>query len=624
MANKDDGGFQLDLSFPVLPGEKGFDPSLATGLARVFVGFEGQGELLVRCPRPEEFRIFVNGREVALPGTDANAATRDGAAGAWAGIDISALTTNGDNQLLVCWVGEKDGRSAAGGGAGAGETGATTVEAEAATGAPAEEAPRLEVRVPYPTLRDACAEWADDPALVLLDQIIEAEVAAGFPSAQLVVVRDGAVVRRSHHGSLNSYRPNGEPIDASERVAVTDDTLYDLASNTKMYACNFALQQLVSEGRVDVDALVSDYLPAFGDRSGCGPIEGKGRLTVRELLEHQAGFPADPSYHNLDYDPAQHKVVPGSHANAALFTQSRDEALEKIVATPLEYEPGTATRYSDVDYMLLGMIVEAVSGQRLDDYASERIYGPLGLEHTTYRPLDHGFSRTDCAATELRGNTRDGAVSFPGVRRGTVQGEVHDAKAFHVMGGVSGHAGLFSCASDLAVLQQAVINRGGYGRVRLFDMDTLDRFLKPKDTDPTYGLGWRREADGEFSRFLSGLADPAAVGHTGFTGTLGVIDPVQHVAVAMLANVRNSPVVDPAADPNDFAAQHYLAGRYALAATLAYMAGRATVEACDALLAALVRAKRAGVESGALAAEADRADLAALEALLERRTGERR
>ena len=114
------------------------------------------------------------------------------------------------------------------------------------------------------------------------------------------------------------------------------------------------------------------------------------------------------------------------------------------------------------------------------------------------------------------------------------------------------------------------------------------------------------------------------MGHTGFTGTLGVIDPVQHVAEAMLTNVRNSPVVNPAADPNDFAAQHYLSGCYALAATLAYMAGRATTESCDALLAGLVAAKRAGIEAGELAAEADRSDLAALEGLLERRTGAHR
>lgn len=596
MTDAAENGYQLEFDVPALPGEKGFDQSLATGMARLFVGFERQGSLLVRGRRPEEFRVFVNGLRVALADVH-----EDG----WAELDISALTVNGDNQLQAGWVG------AAGTAAGAGAAGGGQASA------------RLRIRVPYPTLRDDTAAWADDPALVLLDQIIEAEVAAGFPSAQLSVVRNGAVIKRGHYGSLNSYRPDGTPIPASERKAVTDETLYDLASNTKMYACNFALQRLVSEGKVDVDALVSSYLPGFADQPG-DVIRGKDALTVRELLEHQAGFPADPSYHNPDYDLTQHKVVPGSRGNARLFTQSRDEALAKIIATPLEYEPGTATRYSDVDYMLLGMIVEAVGGSRLDAYVLEHLYRPLGLEHTTYRPLDHGFARTGCAATELRGNTRDGAVNFPGVRQGTVQGEVHDAKAFHVMGGVSGHAGLFSCASDLSVLQQAIINRGGFGDVRLFDVDTLDRFIKPKDADPTFGLGWRREADGEFSRFLSPLADPAAVGHTGFTGTLGVIDPVQHVAVAMLTNVRNSPVVNPVADPNDFAAQHYLSGRYALAATLAYMAGRATTESCDALLAGLVAAKRAGIEAGELAAEADRSDLAALEGALERRTGVRR
>ena len=565
--------YQLELTCPARPGADGYDQSLATNATRTFVGFEGQGELLVRTQAPEAFRVFVNGQAATIDGP----AEADG----WTRASIAGLTVNGDNYLQVsCLTGTQS---------------------------------TLEVRIPYPTLADDTAPWAHNPSLELLDQIIDAEIDAGFSCGQLVVVKDGAIIKRSSYGATNSYLPDGTPIPTEQRRPVTDETLFDMASNTKMYACNLALQKLASEGRLDLTARVRDYLPAFRDEPDA-TIPGKDELTITELLQHQAGFPADPSYHNPDYDPQLHKVVAGSNANAALFTQSRDEALEKIIATPLEYAPGTATRYSDVDYMLLGFVAEAITGQRLDDYVCENIYEPLGLTHTTFEPLRHGFSKDDCAATELQGNTRDGSVSFVNARTYTVQGECHDAKAFHVMGGVSGHAGLFSNASDVAVLMQAIINRGGYGNVCLFDEDTLDRFIKPKDTDPTFGLGWRRKAHAGYTSIFSQVPDTASIGHTGWTGTFTLIDPVNHLAIAWLTSRRNTPVLDPARDPNDFVGCHFLAGRYAIVPTLVYQALHSSPEATDALLADLVRAKRAEVAAGGSFDTApDRADLAALE-----------
>lgn len=187
--------------------------------------------------------------------------------------------------------------------------------------------------------------------------------------------------------------------------------------------------------------------------------------------------------------------------------------------------------------MLLGFIVEAIVGMRLDDYLEPGGLWAARLARTTYaQPLRHGFSKDDCAATELNGNTRDGAVSFANVRRETVQGQCHDAKAFHVMGEVSGHAGLFSSASDIAILEQVVLNHGGYGDVRLFDEDTLNRFIKPKDTDPSYGLGWRRKAHDGYTAVFSQVPDTAAIGHTGWTGTFTLIDPANHLGIALLTS----------------------------------------------------------------------------------------
>lgn len=571
--------YQLELRCPADPGDRAYDASLVTNATRMFVGFEGQGAIEVRAQHPEAFRVFVNGTPVSLTGE----ADETG----WASASIAHAAVNGDNYLQV-----------------------STLEEEVGT---------IEVRVPYPTLRDDTATWEANPSLALLDQIIEAEVEAGFSCGQLVVVKDGAIIKRACYGATNSYLPDGTPIPAEQRTPVTNETLFDMASNTKMYACNLALQKLASEGRLDLAARVRDYLPSFRDEPGA-TIPGKDELTITELLQHQAGFPADPSYHNVDYDPKLHKVVAGSRANATLFTLSRDEALEKIIATPLEYAPGTNTRYSDVDYMLLGFVVEAITGQRLDDYVREQIYEPLGLARTTFEPLKHGFCKEDCAATELNGNTRDGAVSFEGVRRYTVQGECHDAKAYHVMGGVSGHAGLFATASDIAVLEQAIINRGGYGNVRLFDEDTLDRFIKPKDTDPTFGLGWRRKAHEGYTQIFSQVPNTASVGHTGWTGTFTLVDPANHLGIAWLASRRNTPVLDPATDPNDFTGCHFLAGRYAIVPTLVYQALHTSTEAADALLADLVRAKRAEVAAdGAFDTAPDRADLAALEGVAAKR-----
>lgn len=564
--------YQLDLTCPAAPGDAGYDQSIVTNATHTFVGFERQGSLLVRGEHPERFCVFVNGTAVPLEGVSADA---------WASLDISAATINGDNYLQVSCVAENSGE--------------------------------LEVRVPYPTLRDDTAAWANNPSLELLDQIAQAEVEAGFPCAQLVVIKDGAVIKRSRYGATRSYERDGTPIAAADRTPVTDETLFDMASNTKMFACNMTLQKLASEGRLDLAARVRDYLPRFRDLPGA-EIPGKDELTVTELLQHQAGFPADPSYHNADWDPRLHRVVAGSNANAALFTQSRDEALEKIVATPLEYEPGTATRYSDVDYMLLGFIVEAITGMRLDDYLAREVYGPLGLTHTTFQPLLHGFAKQDCAATELQGNTRDGAVSFANVRRDTVQGECHDAKAFHVMGGVSGHAGLFSTASDIAVLEQLMINRGGYGDVRLFGEDMLVQFVKPKDSDASYGLGWRRKAHAGYTSVFSQVPDSSAFGHTGWTGTFTLTDPVNHVGIAFLTSRRNTPVLDPEKDPNDFVGCHFMLGRYAIVPTLVYQALHSSREAADSLLADLVRAKRAEVAAGeSFDTVPDRADLSALE-----------
>ncbi len=571
-----EGGFQLDLSFPVLANADTFDDSLITNATATFFGFSGQGVVFVQAKNPVAFKLFINGFELPLDGITGES---------WTSIDISGITIDGDNRLQASCLDETAGA--------------------------------LKVRIGYPELVDITDSYKDNDNFKLLDELIQAEIDNGFSSAQLVVTHHGRIVKQAAYGLCNSYAPDGKRLSGGTKV--NNDTLYDLASNTKMYATNLAIQKLVADGKIDVTNLVSTYIPEFHDRPE-DVIPGKDTLTVQEILEHQAGFPADPQYHNPDYSPAEQKTIPGSRANAALFTQSRDEVLGKIIDTPLEYTPGTDTKYSDVDYMLLGFIVERVSGQRLDEFMRDAYFEPLQLGHVTFNPLDNGFSKDDCAATELNGNTRDGAISFDNIRTDTIQGEVHDEKAFYAMGGISGHAGLFANAHDLAVLAQIIINRGGYGNLRFFDGDTADQFIKPKDSSPSYGLGWRRKGQNSYAWAFSPLSNPATVGHTGWTGTLTAVDPVQHVSVVLLTNAKNSPVLDSAANPNDFVGNHFLTSGYGLPATIAFDAEGSNANCNAAKIADLVRAKASLIASNEdYQTDPDRSELRALMQVAEKR-----
>jgi CubicO group peptidase (beta-lactamase class C family) len=313
-------------------------------------------------------------------------------------------------------------------------------------------------------------------------------------------VKDGWLVYEKAWGNIRTYDEEGIPVSSE---AVTPDTLYDLASNTKMYSVNYALQYLVTEGKLDLDTKIADILgPAFAeytiriDYEGCEPVgpeiqkKWKSELTVRDLLKHQGGFPPGPQYFNDRYDHAS--LYFDSDSGNVIYTgtgadeKTREETLKAIFKTPLMYEPGTKTVYSDVDYMVLCYCAEKITGMRLDAYLQKTFWEPLGLKHICYNPLENGFEKKDCAATELMGNTRAGRLHYTGIRTYTLQGEVHDPNAYYCMDGVSGHAGMFSNASDLAVLASVMLS-GGYGEHRFFSKDVIAQFTAPSDsTSPDY------------------------------------------------------------------------------------------------------------------------------------------
>lgn len=422
-----------------------------------------------------------------------------------------------------------------------------------------------------------------EDGLADLNAYLDAQVAEGFPSAAAVVTRHGKRVHEYATGWARKYStttlPDGtiepaELLPAAQWQPTSTGTLYDLASNSKMYATNYAVMMLVSQGLLDLDRTIRSFpgWEAFSDAStvytgkwtvGDGidaEHTGKDTLTVRDVLHHEGGMLPDPMYHSA-------KVAGELYYQNTSDPSDRAGIIDTICRTPLAQAPRTGYIYSDVDFMILGLLVEQVTGQRLDDYLENGLYAAMGLEATVYNPLSKGFAATDCAATELNGNTRDGGVDLgtapdgePAyIRRYTVQGEVHDEKAYYTLAGVAGHAGLFSTLSDMSALTQVMVNEGVYAGQRWMERDVVAEFVAPYGDTPeaastsTHGLGWRvSPPKGDTYWYFSWGPSRTAIGHTGWTGTLTVIDPQRDLTVTLLTNQRHSPVRTPG--KNDFEA----------------------------------------------------------------------
>ena len=517
----------------VFPDWKGYtDDTLAMNSMLSFQSRHGQGCLWLSVSEEvESFVLYVNGFRCDTSGISA---------GNWS-VDFSGVAADGMNTLQVSNImplGLKDA---------------------------------VTVYIPYPVVLESggSLEGIRPEAFQLVSDIIGSDVDHGFSGAQLAVIRNGRLVYENAWGKVSAFEPDGTPKEDSSPV--TTETMYDLASVTKMFSVNYAVQKLVTDKALDLDTPVAEilgggfaedtldftYQDAENPPGADTQKEWKRELTVKDLLRHQAGFPAGPNYFNPDYDISLQGIgEPGSNC---CYAVTREDTLEAIFRTPLLYEPGTKTVYSDVDYMLLTFVVEKVTGQRLDEYMKETFYMPMGLNRITFLPLENGFSAEDCAATELNGNTRDGASSFPGIRTETLQGEVHDEKAWYCMDGVSGHAGLFSDASDLAKLAFVMLT-GGYGEHRFFSRDVLDMFAAPKSLDfGQWGLGWWREGDDKRVWYFGTQSSSDTIGHQGWTGTLVMIDPFRDLIVVYLTNKINSPVIDPFSNPNGFSGSCYTA-----------------------------------------------------------------
>lgn len=319
--------------------------------------------------------------------------------------------------------------------------------------------------------------------LATIDRVVRRGVTAGgYPGAAVVIGRRGAAVYEKGFGKLGWTTSSPE--------VRADKTIYDLASLTKVVGTTTAAMILFDEGRLDLDSPVSFYLPEFGGGN-------RDLVTVRHLLTHRSGLPAGRELWRMASSPS--------------------EARRIVLTTPLACQPGACFIYSDLGADVLGWVVESVAGLRLDTFLGERVFKPLGMNDTFFNPPDS--VRYRIAPTE---------VTPP--RGYPVKGEVHDENAF-ALGGVAGHAGLFSTAADLAVFAQMMLNGGVYDDVRIFSDSTVALFTKR--TAGTRALGWdTAEGQGGSGEYLT----DAAYGHTGFTGTSMWLDPEREMFVVLLTN----------------------------------------------------------------------------------------
>ena len=319
-----------------------------------------------------------------------------------------------------------------------------------------------------------------DDRLTAIDNIVENYMGQGyFPGATIVVARGGKIVYEKAYGyaMLNDM---GVRLDDPRPMQM--DTMFDMASCTKIMATTQSIMKLYSEGKIDLNATVASYIPEFAKN-------GKENVTVHQLLTHTSGLP-------------QWKAM------FLYIEKDKAKVLDYICNCELMFAPGEE-KYSDLGFQMLGFLVERITGRSMDEYVKNEIYKPLGLKRTTYLPLANGFTTEDVAATSF-GNPYEYAmvdeIDYPGFG--------------------------YDCT---AVLCQAMLNGGIYKGVRLYKKEVIDEFTSEQNGKPSRGLGFERG-----SSFMGrGDRHYDAFGHAGFTGTHVVMNKTNKTAVIFLTNKQN-------------------------------------------------------------------------------------
>ncbi|WP_405875956.1 serine hydrolase [Streptomyces sp. NBC_00005] len=362
----------------------------------------------------------------------------------------------------------------------------------------------------HPTLRRGSPESAGLLPAHLRQLVTDAEAFLGpsrkhpwYAGAVLLAGRGGTVALHQAIGMAVRYAAYDEKTDtgvefpADEQVAMAEDTVFDLASVSKLFTSLLAVQQM-ERGALELEGTVASYLPEFG-------AAGKQDITIRQLLTHTSGF--------RDWIPLY---------NAPTYEEKVQLVFDEAPLNP----PGTTYRYSDLNLISLQLVLEKITGRTLDTLLHDGITAPLGLDYTRYNPPADW--KPKIAATE------DERKPWSGLERGLVWGEVHDENAYS-LGGVAGHAGVFSCAWDLAVLGRTLLNGGSYGRTRILEPKSVELMFTDFNTafpGDEHGLGFELYQHW----YMGAMATPRTAGHTGFTGTSLVLDPTTDSFLIVLGN----------------------------------------------------------------------------------------
>jgi uncharacterized protein YbbC (DUF1343 family)/CubicO group peptidase (beta-lactamase class C family) len=340
-------------------------------------------------------------------------------------------------------------------------------------------------------------------SLSQMDKLIADEISnKRLPGAVVLVARKGHIAWRKSYGQ-RALEP--------KRESMTPDTIFDLASLTKVVATATSIMILVERGKLRLSDPVWLHLPELKG-------EGRDRITIEHLLTHVSGYAPD-------FDLTERWT-------------GYDEAIKRLVKEPLRNPPGSRFTYSDIGYITLGEVVARASGMSLDRFAEKNIFEPLRMNDTGFRPAS--ALQTRIAPTEKR----RGQMSYLGDTAANagaegdtwLRGEVHDPTSYR-MKGVAGHAGLFSTAGDLAIYCQMILNGGSYGGVRILAPLTVAEMTRPRivsNSGATRGLGW--DINTTFSINRGDLFPLGSFGHTGFTGTSMWLDPASDMFVVFLSN----------------------------------------------------------------------------------------
>lgn len=327
--------------------------------------------------------------------------------------------------------------------------------------------------------------------------VIDAAISGqAFPAASVAVIHRGRLIALKAFGH---FTYESDPV---AKWAVTTATLFDLASLTKVVATTTAAMLLYERGILELETPVAGVIPEF--MAGAVPDPRRREVTFRLLLAHSSGLPA---YEKL-----------------FLKCRTRAELLGAAFTTPLTADPGTRAEYSDIGFIVLGAALERLAGESLDRFSQQEIFGPLGMTNTTFNPPVELCAHIPPTANE------SGANAHSSFRNRIIQGEVQDENA-SVLGGVAGHAGLFSAAEDLARFAHAMLN-GGRPILR---PETVALFTH-RESEPagtSRALGWDTPSSpSQSGKYFS----PSSFGHLGYTGTSLWIDPVRQLSITLLTN----------------------------------------------------------------------------------------